>query len=418
MELSKVTITNFKGIEKKELEFKPRINIIKGENGKGKTSILEAIAIGLGGFVAGIEGVSTRHFSKDEIRKIYSKVGDGSYSKENIMPIEVYCEARVDGESYSWLRSRTSVQASRSTVNPRIICQKAEQLSNQVEKELPLLSYQSAARVWSQKRERNEDIFRNNYFRTVGYTDCLTEASNTKMLLYWCARMEQIAWKKGKEIAEYEAVKCAVALFMEKMESKKIYVAYDKQSEELLYHTDDRILPITALSAGYQSLIWMVFDLAYRMAVLNPFLMKNICKTKGIVLIDEIDMHLHPKWQWNIIDALHTVFPNVQFIVSTHSPIIIASSKISWLIDIEEEVKYGYSQYGLDINDTLQLFQESDGLPLVVKEKLEKFYHYIDEENLEQAKKALEILEQEVGESKPVTVEARVCYDIENMKFN
>ena len=86
MIISDVTIKNFKGIEEIKIDFKPGFNLIKGINGKGKTSILEAIAVGLGGFVAGLEGVATRHFSTDEIRTVYSKIGDGSYGKKHSGP--------------------------------------------------------------------------------------------------------------------------------------------------------------------------------------------------------------------------------------------------------------------------------------------------------------------------------------------
>ena len=102
-----------------------------------------------------------------------------------------------------------------------------------------------------------------------------------------------------------------------------------------MYKTEDLVLPVSDLSSGYQSLIWMVFDIAYRMAILNPNKRSEVCATKGIVLIDEIDMHLHPKWQWNIIDSLRKTFPNVQFIATTHSPILFASAKDVWIIDIE-----------------------------------------------------------------------------------
>lgn len=85
MIIKNVTIRNFKGIEDKTIDFKPGFNLIKSANGKGKTSILEAIAVGLGGFVDGLEGVSTRHFSSDEVRTSYVTVGDGSYSKKHFV---------------------------------------------------------------------------------------------------------------------------------------------------------------------------------------------------------------------------------------------------------------------------------------------------------------------------------------------
>ena len=170
MIISDVTIKNFKGIEEIKIDFKPGFNLIKGINGKGKTSILEAIAVGLGGFVAGLEGVATRHFSTDEIRTVYSKIGDGSYGKKHMVPVEVTMRARLDGEMFEWTRGRTSIKASRSTIQPRNICRKAENMAEDSESTLPVLAYLGAGRVWSQKREKPENVFRKQYFRTVGYT--------------------------------------------------------------------------------------------------------------------------------------------------------------------------------------------------------------------------------------------------------
>ena len=146
--------------------------------------------------MAGLEGVATRHFSINEVRQVYQKVGDGSFDKKMMVPVEVYIKAEIQGEVFEWTRSRSSAKASRSTIQPKTICRKAEQMANDREVELPIISYQGAGRVWSQKRDRTENIFRKQYFRTVGYTDALLEASNIKLLLNWCVRMEQIAWQK------------------------------------------------------------------------------------------------------------------------------------------------------------------------------------------------------------------------------
>lgn len=106
----------------------------------------------------------------------------------------------------------------------------------------------------------------------------------------------------------------------------------------------------------------MVLDIAYRMAILNPFLRDDILQqTPGIVLIDEIDMHLHPKWQWNIVNALKKTFPKVQFIVTTHSPIIVASCKEENLILLnkDEEGKYKKSLGGWQVDDVLKDVMET-----------------------------------------------------------
>lgn len=415
MKLTSAKIRNFKGIEEWNITFEPGFNLIKGVNGRGKTSVLEAIAVGLGGFVAGLEGVATRHFSKDEIRRVYTTVGDGSYNKKIIVPTEVYLEADVDGESYEWLRGRKDIKTSRSTIQPRDICQKAELMANEENKELPVLVYLGAGRVWSQRREKVENIFRKQYFRTVGYTDALHDASNIKLLLNWCVKMEQVAWQKEKKIAEYEAVKKAVSDFMQYMEpGAACRVFYDKQQEELMYERGNEVLPVMSLSAGYQSLVWMVFDIAYRMAVLNPFMKERIVMTSGIVLIDEIDMHLHPKWQWNIINALQKVFPNVQFIAATHSPILFASAKDVWLIDVDgEEIEYSRSHYGIDINTSLNTYQETIEMPVEVKEKADAFYDAMDAERYEDALAILEELESSTAPTHSLLIQLRTRYDFE-----
>ena len=415
MKLISAKIRNFRGIEEWNITFKPGFNLIKGVNGRGKTSVLEAIAVGLGGFVAGMEGVSTRHFSKEEIRQEYSTVADGSYNKRSIIPTEVTLKANVDGKIYEWMRGRKDINISRSTICPRDICKKAEWMANEENKELPILAYLGAGRVWSQKKEKVENVFRKQYFRTVGYTDALHDASNIKLLLNWCVKMEQVAWQKERKISEYEAVKKAVSDFMQYMEPEtKCKVFYDKQYEELMYTKKNEVLPIRSLSAGYQSLVWMVFDIAYRMAVLNPFMKEDIAMTSGVVLIDEIDMHLHPKWQWNIINALQKVFPNVQFIAATHSPILFASAKDIWLIDVDgDEIEYSHSHYGIDINTSLNAYQETIEMPADVKRKVTAFYDAMDAEKYEDALEILENLEITTAPTHPLLIQLRTRYEFE-----
>ncbi len=194
--------------------------------------------------------------------------------------------------------------------------------------------------------------------------------------------MEQVAWQKQKLIGEYEAVKKAVGDFMKYMnQSDSCKVFYDRQIDGLMYQDGDGVYLINDLSAGYQSLVWLVFDIAYRMAILNPSKTENIAQTAGIVLIDEIDMHLHPKWQWNIINALRKVFTNVQFIAATHAPILFMSSTDVWIIDIENrEVEYSWSHYGLDVNHALQKYQQVEKVNPEVAAQIREFYKLFENE--------------------------------------
>ena len=118
MRLEQVTIKNFKGIEECTLDLAKGFNLLIGDNGYGKTSILEAISVGLGGFIAGLPDVSGRNFTKDEIRIILENTGDGSFNRRYMTPVEVRCKAKIGEENFEWVRKKSSVKASRSTVEP------------------------------------------------------------------------------------------------------------------------------------------------------------------------------------------------------------------------------------------------------------------------------------------------------------
>ena len=142
---------------------------------------------------------------------------------------------------------------------------------------LPVISYQGISRISNQKREGWIDVFKDDFSRVVAYIGCLNEVSNMKQMTNWFARMEQISWQEDKKIAEYEIVKKAAGIFMKEMlGSDSIKVYYDKRTEELMYRNGNEVLPIRLLSSGFRTLIGMVLDIAYRMAILNPFLRDDI----------------------------------------------------------------------------------------------------------------------------------------------
>lgn len=108
--------------------------------------------------------------------------------------------------------------------------------------------------------------------------------------------------------------------------------------------------------------------MAFRLCQLNPMI-EDYKTIPGIVLIDEVDMHLHPRWQWRIVNALKDTFPNIQFILATHAPIIISSCKDAHLIQIDDNhaIQYPPSAYAFSIDDVAELTQGSSGIPMDLK---------------------------------------------------
>ena len=160
----------------------------------------------------------------------------------------------------------------------------------------------------------------------------------------------------------------------------------------------------------------MVADIAYRMAVLNPQLLDKILeKTPGIVLIDEVDMHLHPAWQKRIVEDLHYIFPKIQFIMTTHSPSVLANVKQEHILLLEdgEVCLPNNTTYGRDVSDILREMMKIEVRPQEVLRLRADFYMQLAEENYDSAKKCLDQMEAILGENDADVTRAKMSYELE-----
>lgn len=402
MYLKKVHIKNYKAIEELDIDLKPGVNLLIGDNGTGKTSVLEGIAVALGGMFVNVAGVSTKNIVKDDVRLKIKPLGDSSTSVEYCEPVLAGCTLHVsDGQDFTWNRVKEEVSSTHTKIENKDVCIWMKKMTNNSETILPLISFQSAARAWRVKRgDFGTELKKKLDDRRCGYIGCLDSSMDVKSVQQWCLKQEVTVLTKEKKIREYEMFKTIVASFMKEINelenTPEIY--YSPQFDELVYKDDKTEMPISKLSAGYQSLLWMIMDMAYRVCMLNPELeSKN--QISGIVLIDEIDLHLHPKWQWNVIEALRKTFENVQFIIATHSPIVISSSKETNLVllDNEQEVSYLPDCYGYEVEDVLRYRQESVSRPKKVKVLVQQIENAVDDIDFDTALVLLENLKTVLG---------------------
>lgn len=146
----------------------------------------------------------------------------------------------------------------------------------------------------------------------------------------------------------------------------------------------------------------MVMEIAFRCFLLNPHLGKNAAKnTSGIVLIDEIDLHLHPEWQKRVINDLQNAFPNLQFIVTTHAPLVIGSLKNGKIFSIKDNQTYDFPlQTGKDANYILNEMGTSE-MDDNLKDKLTRYFLLIEKGlgNDDDAMRIRKELEVELGEN-------------------
>lgn len=402
MYLKKIHIKNYKAIEDINIELKPGVNLLIGDNGAGKTSVLEGIAVALGGIFVNVVGVTAKNIVKDDVRMKIKPLGDSSTSIEFCEPVSTGCTLYVtEDQSFSWNRVKKEVSAAHTKIDNKDVCAWMKKLTNRSDTNLPLISFQSAARAWRVKRgDFGTELKKKLDDRRCGYIGCLDSSMDVKSIQQWCLKQEIVASNK-KSVREYEMFKNIVASFMKEINEldQVPTIYYSPQFDELVYEDEREEMPISKLSAGYQSLLWMIMDLAYRVCMLNPEL-QDRSQITGVVLIDEIDLHLHPKWQWKVIDALRETFENVQFIIATHSPIVISSSKEAnlLLLNKDQEITYLPDCYGYEVEDVLRYRQESVSRPKNVKKLVDQIEDAVEDIDFKRAEEMLKKLKDILGE--------------------
>ena len=327
MRIDSLTLTNFKCFAERTFSLGPRFTLFIGDNGKGKTAVLDALTVGAGAWLLGFPGVPTRPISRSEVRRV-SYLHDDIATLEPQTPCVVSCEGEVAGRRIEWRRElRAPTPAARTTWrDAKSIGDLARASGAQMraggDMILPVVSYYGTGRLWVQRQSRPPAAFGRGS-RVRGYQDCLDPRSDAKQLISWFKTYEFSAHQRERRSEALEAVRQAVLACIP--DARRLY--YDPLGEDdLMLEVESQALPFSLLSDGYRNMLGMVADIAWRAATLNPHLKgETVRETPGVVLIDEVDLHLHPKWQRLVVGALLDTFPRIQFVGTTHSPFIIQS---------------------------------------------------------------------------------------------
>ena len=232
--------------------------------------------------------------------------------------------------------------------------------------------------------------------------------SNIKLMLNWFKKKTLQRLQKSAAgfdaFLELPVVYRAMEICYERITGyKDVKFIYNLDTNEIdcCYTDKDGLqmsIPLSQLSDGFKSTVSLIADIAYRMASLNPQLGTSVLnETDGIVLIDEVDLHLHPAWQHRILGDLLEIFPKVQFIVTTHAPAVISSAKSEELVILKDHEAFdiGSESYGNDANSILK---EIMGVPErnpAVAELFIKFYSFLDNKQYDEAEKILDEIDEQ-----------------------
>jgi predicted ATP-binding protein involved in virulence len=377
MRLETLRLQNFRGYVDREFNLHPQFNLVIGENGAGKTSFLEAAAVAIGSWLLGFRGHDSRNIWDRDVRHVLEFV-EKRYRELPQYPVRVQATGRLhiarasrsEGghieyappnssgklnpreESVSWVRSIDAEGGKTTRRGANELVKFAELMAASVLKQdprvLPLIRYFGAGRLWESVRDTAGKALSKHKGKQP--TELADDADELDKLLHEAKQLSEpfygyrmsvdkrcnpddlIRWmgvERRNELDEKDSSP-ALQLVYQAIESMLPEISSARYSTGLRtlvlrYQSGERHT-FSELSDGYRNVVAIAADLAIKAAMLNPQLAEKALEmTPGVVLIDELDLHLHPKWQRRVIGDLRRTFPMLQFICTTHSPFLIQS---------------------------------------------------------------------------------------------
>jgi len=336
MYIKNIKIKNMKCFDEKEFNFSSNFNVLIGDNGNGKTTILDAIAISLGTFFIGIDGAASRNLFINEIRKTTNNLE----TSELLFPFILDANFNIENQNINCLREQSTLKGKLKYKDANDLIEYGKKLTENVRKnkviDLPLIAYHGTGRLSSQKFKRT-NLYKSKTSRFDGYYAALDPKSIKREFYKWYITFEDEALKFNKDKTLYNAFNKAITdCVPEWSEIHYSWASQDIKGKLNFTNNKTEWIELSSMSSGFQTMVGLAADIAFRCIQLNAHLQENAIKlTKGIVLIDELDMHLHPNWQKRVVADLKRAFPNIQFIVTTHSPFIVQSLNANEVINLD-----------------------------------------------------------------------------------
>ena len=333
MKLRSVEIENFRAIKQLKLSLDKSLTVFHGNNAHGKTSALAAIAVGLGRIptlLPEVTGVSFRDSDRSQSAKY----------------VFVTLET-TDGMRWTRRKGRIRKRSANSTpyVGSRSLPEAINDIINAEEEglaiDLPIVAFYDTDRAVFDAPQRRRG-FPKEFSRYAALEGALSVRPNFRDFFKWFYAKENDelrAQRLDRDLTstELEAVRAAITSMIPDASGPRIELGPLRFVVSLRTDSGQREdLTLDQLSGGYRIILGLAADLARRMAQGNPHRGDPLA-CEAIVLIDEVELHLHPAWQQRVLADLRRTFPNTQFIVSTHSPQVLTSVPPRQIVELSRE---------------------------------------------------------------------------------
>ena len=416
MRIKSINLTNYRGAVSLNIDFHRQINVFIGVNGAGKSTILDSLAIMLSWLVNRLKNTnaSGRQISETEINN-----GQGTA----IIEITGVTE---DSQEITWkiVKTRTGYIHAGERSNFSQLNEYTQQIQRQITEHqgqinLPLFVYYSVNRAVLDIPLKIKT--KHQFDSLSAYENALTSGSDFRTFFEWFREREDLENENRKyreaEIKpegfcfpdpQLEAVRETIERFLPDFTNLSVR----RNPLRMEVTKKDKIVTVNQLSDGEKCLIAMLGDLARRMAIANPQ-NPDPLTGNGVIIIDEIDLHLHPQWQRFVVPKLLEVFPNCQFFISTHSPNIITHvqpESLHFMEQTEMGIKFHPVQesYGKNVDRILEdLMGLETTRPQEIAEALKDIYEQISHNQLEAAKNKINDLRAKIQDD-PELIKAEV----------
>ena len=403
MRVTRLKLANIRSVEVAELHFQPDFNLVAGVNGVGKTTVLDTLAVCFSAVVrhANRRPKYGRFFYADDIR-----VGVGALQAE--------CDFECGGEKHGYLLHRD---------RHRNIFQGEQEWSraNQKAYSSPEIEEFYGGIPTDGKGGRPEGQLLAVLFSTVRSVASDRASRQSAAAGGVAAAFAGALSKRELRLREFAAwMRAQQALSSERLAAKRMLVAFDnavthflpgyrnlRPAEEdsnhsLLIDRGATPLPVRHLSDGERGVLAMVLDLTRRLAQANPKMQNPAAEAEAVVLIDEIELHLHPGWQRQIVRKLTETFPKCQFIATTHSPQVIGEVEHDRIqIMADGEVYSPRHSFGADSSRVLEEIMDAEPRDAEVDNLLKAVSEEVGQQRYDNARGLLAQLVDRLGENDP-----------------
>ncbi|MBB57577.1 MAG: ATP-binding protein [Rhodospirillaceae bacterium] len=421
MKLERLSLVHCGGFEQIDIDFERDVTLIAGVNGVGKSTLLKVLAVVLSRAMPEFtpSRSAPNYFTNDDIHGDKSSLEvsarleiDGQIINAGIQRLR---DADEKGDRFVLLhQAETSAEATDFVESLRTRTLTGDLEAGMGETRTALAKLKNAANpplavYFTPKRQlpgQPRTLPEVKPFDpSIAYGRALHDREvELREFMHWFRTQEKLgATNEPRRLKVLEALRAVVTDLVPDFSNLRI-----QENPRLGFVVDKRGLPfyLHQLSDGERGLLALVFDLTRRLAIANPDSDNPIAEGVALVLIDEIELHLHPKWQRDVLGRLQKIFKNCQFVVTTHSPLVLGEVEARCVRFLEFDNSKVISTtpaeaYGMDAN---RILQELMGAPVrnkAIEAELRALFELIDQEDFKKAREKITALEKQLGDSEP-----------------